>query len=145
MEQRIELVERAVLATLEGDSSVVDRAFAPDVHATLTTNVWSSPALGVEIEDRAGAFDDVLLHVTRWRAVGDELWVEWTASVVHVGPLRIEDVVIPPTGRRTELHGITVAEFADDRIGGFREYWDTTALMRDDACGRPPRGRPQRG
>lgn len=147
-EDRIALAARAIRAALEGDSSVVEDLFAPDVHACLTASVWSAPGLAVEIEDRAGAFEDVDLHVTRARALDQELWVEWTASVFHAGLLAIDDVHIPPTGRRTELHGITVAEFDHDRITGFRQYWDCAALLDDpapDAPSRPRRGRLQRG
>ncbi len=99
----------------------------------------------MEIEDRAGAFEDVAVHVDRWRTLDDELWVEWTASVFHVGPLAVEDAVIAPTRRWTELHGMTIAEFRGDRIGGFRQYWDCAALMGADASSRPTRGRLQRG
>ena len=149
---RVDAVTRAIQATLVGDSSVVDGLFAPDVRACLTTSVWSAPALAVEIEDRAGAFEDVDLHVTRARVLDPEIWVEWTASVFHAGALAVEDVVIPPTGRRTELHGMTVAEFDHDRISAFRQYWDCAALLDDDpgaadldARSRPHRGRLQRG
>lgn len=145
MIDRLGLMTRAVLATLEGDSSVVASTFAPDVRATMTTSVWSAPGLAVEIEDRAGAFEDVELHVVRARDLGDELWVEWTASVFHVGPFAIDDTVIPPSGRRTELHGITVAEFLDDRITSFRQCWDCATLMEGGATRRPQRGRLQRG
>lgn len=144
----LRLVTRAIRATLEGDSSVVDELFAPDVHASLVVSVWSAPALAVEIEDRAGAFEDVDLHVARSSCLGEQLWVEWTASVVHVGPFAVDDVLIPASGRRTELCGVTVAEVDDDRIVGFRQYWDCAALMgRTDppADRRPRRGRRQRG
>lgn len=144
-DDRLRAVTSAIRATLEGDSSVVARLFAPDVHASMTTRVWSAPGLAVEIEDRAGAFEDVDLRVTRARDLEDEVWVEWTASVFHVGALATERVVIPATGRRTELQGITVAEFSCDRITRFRQYWDCAALMEDDACGHPRRRRRQRG
>ena len=136
---------RAVQATLEGDSTVVEELFTPDVRASMTTSVWSAPGLAVEIEDRAGAFADVDVRCTHWRELGDEVWVEWSASVVHVGPFAVDDIVIEPTGRQAELSGITVAEFSGDRIAGFRQYWDCAALMDDPASSRPRRGRLQRG
>lgn len=149
-DDRLRAASRAIRATLEGDSSVVDGLFAGDVQASFSTSVWSAPGLAVEIEDRAGAFEDVDLHVTRARELDRELWVEWTASVFHSGALAVEDVVIPPTGRRTELHGITVVEFDGALIRGFRQYWDTAALLDDggsspDAPSRPHRNRLQRG
>lgn len=145
MTERVEAVVRAVRATLEGDSTVVEDLFTSDVCASVPTTVWSAPGLAVEIEDRAGAFTDVTLHPNRWRALDDEVWLEWSASVVHVGPFAVEGVVIQPTGRRVELSGITIAEFVGDRIGGFRQYWDCAALMDERAHRRPRRGRWQRG
>lgn len=144
--ERLDLVVRGIHATLVGDSSVVAELFTDDVRAaTMSTSVWSAPGLAVEIEDRAGAFEDVDVHVQRWRALDDELWVEWAASVFHVGPLAVDDAVIAPTGRRTALHGMTIAEFRGNRIGGFRQYWDCAALMGADASSPPTRGRLQRG
>lgn len=149
-DDRLTAATRAVLATLEGDSSVVETLFAPDVRATLSTCVWSAPCLAVEIEDRAGTFDDVDLHVTRARDLDGEVWLEWNASVLHVGALAVEDMVIRPSGRRTELHGVTVVDFGDGRITEFRQYWDCAVLLEDgeegpDAHSRPRRGRLQRG
>ena len=141
----VERTLRAIRATLEGDSSVVADLFTFDVRASISNTVWSAPGLAVEIEDRAGAFADVDLRVKHWRALDDQMWVEWSASVVHVGPVAVAGVVIEPTGHRVELSGITVAEFTGDRIAGFRQYWDCAALMDDDASSRPHRGRLQRG
>ena len=136
---------QAVRATLEGDSTAVGTLFTPDVRASISTTVWSAPGLAVEIEDRAGAFAEVDLHPNHWRDIGSEMWVEWSASVAHVGPLAVEDVVLEPTGRRVELAGITVAAFSGDRMSAFRQYWDCAALLDDDASSRPHRGRLQRG
>ena len=145
MTDHLALALRAVRATLEGDSTVVGTLFTADVRASVSNTVWSAPGLAVEIEDRAGAFAEVDLHPNHWRALESEMWVEWSASVVHVGPLAIENGVLEPTGRRVELAGITVAEFSGDRISAFRQYWDCAALMDDHASSRPRRGRLQRG
>jgi ketosteroid isomerase-like protein len=143
--ERVDLVVRGIRATLVGDSTVVADLFTDDVRATMSTSVWSAPGLAVEIEDRAGAFENVDVHVQRWRTLDDELWVEWTASVFHVGPLAVEDTVIAPTHRWTELHGMTIAEFRGNRIDRFRQYWDCAALMGAGESGRPTKGRLQRG
>ena len=144
MTDRVELALRAIRATLEGDSTVVEDLFTRDVRASMSTTTWSAPGLAVEIEDRAGAFTDVSVLPIHCRTLDDEIWVEWSASVVHVGPFAVEGVVIEPTGRRAELTGVTVAEFTGDRIAGIRQYWDCAALM-DHAGRRPHRGRRQRG
>ena len=61
---------------------------------------------------------------------GDRACVEWVVTVTHSGPLAIDDeTVIEPTGTRVKLHGVTVAEFLDDRIASFRQYWDEVELL----------------
>src|SRR5262245_18062039 len=140
---RTAAVMRAVRATLEGDSGSVDELFAPNVHARVPVPADSALALSVEIEDRAGVFVDVDLWTVRTRVIDSEVWVEWTASVVHVGSLALDDVVIEASGRRAELHGITVADFIDRRIVTFRQYCDVSALLSPRRAGR--RLRRQRG
>ena len=41
--------------------------------------------------------------------------------------------MIPATGRRITLHGVSVADFDGDRIRSFRHYWDEVELL--DALG----------
>jgi ketosteroid isomerase-like protein len=38
-------------------------------------------------------------------------------------------MVIEPTGTRVTVHGVTVAEFHDERICSFRQYWDEFAVL----------------
>ncbi len=37
--------------------------------------------------------------------------------------------MLAPTGKRVRLRGITVADFDEDRISSFRQYWDELALL----------------
>ena len=128
-EFRTATVMRAVRATLEGDSAPVDELFAPDVHARLPGRADSALALSVEVDDRAGVFVDIDIWMVRTRVVDNEVWVEWVASVMHVGSLAFDDVVIEASGTRVELHGITVADFIDRHIVAFRQYCDVSALL----------------
>ena len=51
-------------------------------------------------------------------------------TATHSGPLVIDDeAVIDSTGVRLTLHGVTVAEFAGERIRRFRQYWDEGELL----------------
>ena len=134
---------RAVRATLEGDGASVDELFAPHVHARVPGPADSALALSVEIDDRAGVFADIDVWMVRTRVIDNEVWIEWAASVVHVGSLAFDDVVIEASGRRTELRGITVADFTDRRIVTFRQYCDVSALLSPSRTGR--RSRRQRG
>ena len=137
---RTAAVMRAVRATLEGDSAPVDELFAPDVHARVPVRADSALALSVEIEDRVGVFVDIDVSMVRRRVIDSEVWVEWAASVIHVGSLAFDDVVIEASGRRAELHGITVADFIDRRIVAYRQYCDVSALLSPRRTGRRLRG-----
>ena len=39
------------------------------------------------------------------------------------------DASIEPTGERVTIHGVTVAEFRDERICSIRQYWDELSLF----------------
>ena len=136
---RTAAVMRAVRATLDGDSGPVDELFAPDVHARVPVRADSALALSVELEDRAGVFVDVDIWMVRRRVIDNEVWIEWAASVIHVGSLPFDDVVIEASGRRAELHGITVADFIDRRIVTFRQYCDVSTLLSPRRTGWRPR------
>jgi predicted ester cyclase len=40
-----------------------------------------------------------------------------------------EDLNIEATGRRLHLSGATFAEFSDDKVNAFRNYFDDLALL----------------
>ena len=51
-------------------------------------------------------------------------------TATHSGPIVVDDdVSLDATGLRFTLHGVTVAEFAGDRIRSFRQYWDEGELL----------------
>jgi ketosteroid isomerase-like protein len=125
-------VARAIQASLTGDSSVVARVFTPDVHASLPPSVTCAAELAVEIEDRRDVFADVELSVASSESRGERTWVEWHAEVTHVGSLFVEEALIPATGRRVDVRGITVAEFEGERIARFRQYWDWSGLLHEE-------------
>ena len=126
-------VLRAVRASLTGDSTVVATIFAPNVDATLPTRATCAAAVAVEFEDRRDAFVDVEVEVVSTETRDTRTWVEWHASVTHVGALIVDDTVFPATGRHGVVRGITVADFVGDRIVGFRQYWDCSGLLHDAA------------
>ena len=122
---------RALEASVAGDSSVIAELYVDDVHGRAPAMTISSAAeLAVEFEDRDSAFSEIELEVSPVEVCGDRACVEWVASLRHSGPLAIDDeTVIQPTGARVTLHGVTVAEFAGDRIASFRQYWDEVELL----------------
>jgi ketosteroid isomerase-like protein len=128
--ERAATLIRALEASVTGDSSVVSELFTDDVRGWAPAMAIGSAAeLAVELEDRDDAFSDIELDLSPLDVAGDRAAVEWIVTLTHTGPLEIDDVVIEPTGARLTLHGVTVAEFAGDKIRSFRQYWDEVELL----------------
>jgi hypothetical protein len=122
---------RAVEAGIEGDSSVIADLYTDDVRGSAPALAVSCAAeLAVEVEDRGDTFSDIELTVSPLDVAGDYACVEWSATMTHSGPLTlVNNAVIEATGLRFTLTGVTVAEFRDDRICAFRQYWDEARLL----------------
>ena len=120
-----------LLATVTGESDAIGDLVTDDV-------IGWSPYLRVrscaELVDVVGqnkdTFSEIEVNVRALDEVGDKAVAEWHLAVDHTGPLSVDDdLVIPPTGRRLHLSGVTVAEFDGDRICAFRSYFDDLALI----------------
>jgi hypothetical protein len=122
---------RALEASIVGDTSAVAELYTDDVKGWAPAiSVSSAAELRAELEDRTGAFSDIELDVSPFDVAGDRACVEWIVTLTHSGPLELDDdVVVDPTGVRVSLHGVTVAEFAGDRIASFRQYWNEGELL----------------
>ena len=129
--ERAATLVRALEASITGDSSHVAELYVDDVKGWAPAlSVSNAAELAVELEDRDGAFSDIDLDVSPFDVSGERACVEWVVSLTHTGPLEIDDdTVIDPTGLRVTLHGVTVAEFAGDKIAAFRQYWDEVELL----------------
>ena len=129
--ERAATLVRALEASITGDSSHVAELYVDDVKGWAPAmSVSNAAELAVELEDRDGAFSDIDLDVSPFDVSGERACVEWVVSLTHSGPLEIDDdTVIDPTGLRVTLHGVTVAEFAGDKIAAFRQYWDEVELL----------------
>jgi ketosteroid isomerase-like protein len=128
---RVDILTRALRARIEGDSSLVRELCTDDV--TAWAPGWSSSSsaeLVAELDRRDEAFSGLDLEVWPLDVGGDYACAEWCVSMTHTGPLNIGgDTTIEPTGIRVELHGVTIAEFRDDRICSIRQYWDELAVL----------------
>jgi hypothetical protein len=122
---------RAIEATVSGDTSAVSELFTAEVVGwSPPVRVSSREELAVELEDREDAFSELDLVVQPIAVQHDHGCMEWVATAVHSGPYPLDDArVIPATGRRFTLHGVTVADFDGDRIRAFRHYWDEVELL----------------
>jgi ketosteroid isomerase-like protein len=129
-EARIATLIRALEASIAGDSTEVADLYVDDIQGwSPAMSVSSIAELAVEYEDRGGAFSDLVLDVSPVEISGERACVEWVVTLTHSGPFALDDeTVIEPTGARVKLHGVTVAEFAGDKIASFRQYWDEVEL-----------------
>ncbi len=141
--ERAERLVRAIEASLTGDVSSVEELFAPGVAGSSPVQrVSGRVELAIELEDRDDAFSQFDLLTSPLEVGGGRACVEWVASAVHTGPLRLGDAdgapVLPATGRRVVLRGVTVAEFVGPKIASFRHYWDEAALLEGLGLLPPP-------
>jgi hypothetical protein len=125
------VLRRALETLLGGDGAGVCEMFAADV------SCWS-PNLLVSSKDELVAAlavsDDVLteveLTVGSVEVVGDKAIAEWVVSGMFARPFLLDDdVLIEPNGRRLTVAGVTVAEFAGEKIRRLRTYFDDAAFL----------------
>ena len=121
----------ALRAGVEHDTAAVAALCTDDVQVWAPAWSASSAAeLVGELGRRDEAFSDVDLEVTPLDVGSDYACAEWSVSMTHTGELELAGgMTVEPTGLRITLHGVTVAEFRDDRICSLRQYWDELAAL----------------
>jgi predicted ester cyclase len=129
--ERAGILERALRSGINRDVETLARAVTDDVHAWTPAFVTTSRNELIEaIERRDDSFSELDLVVTALDVGGDFACAEWSVHMTHTGDLDIaHGPPLPATGLRVAVHGVTVAEFVDDRICSFRQYWDELALL----------------
>jgi ketosteroid isomerase-like protein len=136
--ERARVLERALRARVEGDRDAARQLYTDDVKAwapSLSTS--SREELLAELDRRDDAFSDLELDVTPLDVGGDFACAEWTVTMTHSGPFATADATLDATGRRVTVHGVTIAEFEDDRICSLRQYWDEFAFAEQLGLDRP--------
>jgi hypothetical protein len=123
---RAEVLVRALHAGVEHDTGTIRELCTDDVRAwTPALSTANLAELLDQLERRDASLAAVELDVAPLEVVGDLACAEWSVSMTHTGPLAIGGgTVVEPTGLTIQLHGVTVAEFRDDRICSIRQYWD---------------------
>ncbi|MGZ4755917.1 MAG: nuclear transport factor 2 family protein [Acidimicrobiia bacterium] len=137
-EARAETLRRALEAGIRGETATLPDLYTADVKGwSPTTSIETIAELASELAGRAGVFSEVEV-VADLEVVDDTGYAEWVVTARHTGPLVVDDeMVIGATGRSVTMRGVTVAEFCDDRICSFRQYWDEPAML--EALGVLPR------
>jgi ketosteroid isomerase-like protein len=123
---RAATLERALRAGLERDFDTIRALCTDDVRAwTPALATASRDELVDRLDARDESFSEFELDVVPIPVDGELACVEWVVGMTHTGPLAVAgNEVVEPTGLRITLHGVTVAEFRDDRICSLRQYWD---------------------
>jgi steroid delta-isomerase-like uncharacterized protein len=142
-----EFTERYAEAWNSYDADRIEELVTPDV-------VWLDPAL----PEPARGVDEVKDFMRRsWTAFPDlrfspgPLWSDphsdslawaWRMEGTNTGP--IEPPGFAPTGRRVDIDGIDVWDFAHGRIERYRAYYDMAELARQIGVMPPPGSRGER-
>ena len=93
---------------------------------TLPAPVNGRDAAGQTMRMYITAFPDLHFSVDQLLPSGDYVVTRYTATGTHRGDL----MGIPPTNRRAETHGCTIAEIKNGKIVHTRAFWDTGHLLR---------------
>jgi hypothetical protein len=129
-DERVKTLTQALEMAVSGDTADAADVFTEDVVGwSPALTVESRDDLVAELGDRVAAFSDVDLSVDATVGADGRVFGEWRVEMTHTGPLRLDDDVLEPTGRRVTLRGVTVAVFAGSRIERFRQYWDEADLL----------------
>jgi len=128
---RATMLVRALRAAIDRDRKTVEGLFTDDVRAWTPTLATSSLSeLLDELDRRDESFSDIELAVEPLDVGGDYACVEWTVEMTHTGAITLADNTrVEPSGIRVALHGVTIAEFLDERICSLRQYWDELAIL----------------
>jgi len=127
---RGEILVRALQAAVRGDRTMLATLYTDDIKAWTPAQSASSAAelLG-ELDRRDDTFTDIELDVTPLDVAGDYACAEWSVAMTHSGDLALRDTeIVPATGVRVTINGVTIAEFEGDRICALRQYWDELAV-----------------
>ena len=83
--------------------------------------------------------DDFFLSVDDLIAEDDTVVARWTEGGTHSGPLMTPDGnVVPPTGKRVDLTGISIVRVADGKITEERVQADILGFMQQLGLVPPP-------
>jgi steroid delta-isomerase-like uncharacterized protein len=111
-----------------GDEARADEVLSPDV--VMYGSVPGGELDGLDavkgfVAEYRASFPDNTSSVQQQIAEGDTVVTRWRARGTHRG----EFGSIPPTGRRYEIHGVTIERIADGKIAEVWAVWDGLELL----------------
>lgn len=125
------VLEAGLTACLSGDAQALPRYFTDDVVGWSPNMLVNSLAdLSASVADRDGALSDIDVDVTGIDVIGDKGYVEYTVSAVFSGPFAVDETVsVEPNGHTIRIGAALCADFTDDKISAFRNYFDDATLL----------------
>jgi ketosteroid isomerase-like protein len=127
---RAAVLERAIEVCLSGDFSNLPDLFTDDVVAwSPTIFVTSRDELAAAMAGQDTAFSDIDVSIDSLDIVGNKGFVEFRVSAKFTGQFDAGMATIDPTGDVVVVGAALVAEFENDRISAFRNYYDELSLV----------------
>ena len=128
---RAGVLEEALEACFKGDVDALPEVFTEDVSGwSPNMLVTSRDELAEVVAERETSISNVSLQIDVVDVVGNKGYAEYRVTADFSGPFVLDEkTVIEPTGRKLLLGAALVAEFSDDTISAFRNYFDNAALL----------------
>jgi steroid delta-isomerase-like uncharacterized protein len=113
------------------DLSIWEAALAPDA-------TFSYPGLRGDVDRQTAiafnavfppAMSDLHFEITRTIVAGDTVVCCWVGRGTHDGPLALPTGIVPPTGRRGDIPGVSVVTVRDGKIAREETYWNQVELL----------------
>ncbi len=112
-----------------GDLAVAEELYSTNYirHDPATPNVGTGVGAVKQVANTyRTAFPDLELTAEDVVAEGDKVLARWSARGTHLGELQ----GAAPTGKRFEITGLTLMQFADGRIVEEWTNWDVLGMLR---------------
>jgi steroid delta-isomerase-like uncharacterized protein len=130
MSSNRELLEYYVERYNAGELDTVMTLYAEDAVQRMADGMFQGRS---EIRDRLArdleTCPDATYKVDSFFEDGDAFADEWTFTGTQNGPFALPDgTVVPPTGKRLEVHGMELVIVRDGKIVVDNLYWDNLAV-----------------
>ena len=126
-----EILERNITAVNGRDLEGYLANQQPDVEFVLPGGVTirGREQVGQYTEAMWAAFPDGTLTFGRQFLGDDGAATEVVFSGTHTGPMATPNGPVPPTGKRVNVHSVSILRFEDGRIASERVYFDQLELL----------------
>ena len=133
MSARQEALVRALLAGFGAGQENLGELFTDDA-VVWSPNLFTTSLdeLTTVFDDREDAFTNQVISVRSVDEVGNKVIAEWRFDADHTGRLTFDDEHwIDATGQHVYMGGVSIAEYAGDKIRRLRTYFDDLALLEE--------------